>query len=126
MPHDFWAAYLNAKAKHGNGGVSAPPVIAHDQEGPSAKRFGEQDGRLAQLKAQFSSLQQEQQAIKAEVSGSAERLQAQLDEVKSDCSSFQASFSQQLQENMATLQAAQAAQLQAQASQRPMDWQADS
>ena len=133
------------------GGVSAPPATAHNQAGESAKRFGEQDGRLAQLEAQFSTLQREQQAIRAEVSGSAERLQAQLDDVKSECSLFQANFSQQIQDNMPTLQAAQAAQqtqmsqgiadlkamLQAQASprppkrsapqgERPMDWQPDS
>ena len=149
-PHDPWAAYLSAKSKQSAGGVSAPPVIARNSEGPSARRFDAQDGRLAQLESQFTMLQQEQQAIKAEVSGASEKFQQQLLEVKSECANFQVSFSQQLQENMNTLQAAQASQqaqfsqgisdlkalLQAQSSPRPpkraapeadkpMEWKSD-
>ena len=96
---DPWAAYL--RSKPGKEVQPGPP-----REAPTARRFDAQDGRIVALEQQLQVLQGDQQALRQEVAGTRTEVTAQLQEAVS----FQASFTQQLQDNLASFRQAQEAQ----------------
>ena len=101
---DPWSSYVGTKSSTGQ------PQPVRSANPPTAKRFEEQESRLAKLESTVSSLTAAQEGLAQEVSSSKTEVRQQLQGFQDDVRAFQASFGQQLQANIEALQASQQAQ----------------
>ena len=101
---DPWAQYLQGKPS------ASPAVAVREVPAPAAKRFEEQEARMAVLEKDIDMLKTGQHALKTSMEATATSVQSKVTAFHQDLESFKTAFAQQLQDNCASLQAAQQAQ----------------
>ena len=96
---DPWAQYLQRA-------IPAAAPAPRELPAPTSKKFEEQDARMAEFEKGLSALK----AGQATLAASTSKVQEQMAGLGQDVESFKCTFAKQLQDNCASLQAAQQAQ----------------